>query len=112
MTEAMRLIWEPGNGTRYELCVTRFEGPLFGCSEGGFVVVGPFPDKLRAMVVPTDMDLHFTYVMEKMGLGEIDASCVTVMLGKALDVEAWPTDSEWYTRGIQRPFVPPVTTLR
>lgn len=103
--ESTRLLWEPGNGTRYELLVTRVETPIFGSSGGGFIVVGPFSDKLRAMVVSLDGGLHFSYVMEKMDLNEIDASCVTVMLGEALGIEAWPTDSEWFTKGIKRPFV-------
>ena len=47
-----RYVWEPGNSTRYELRVTREEGSLFGSSEGGgWLIVGPFPDHLRAMVV-------------------------------------------------------------
>lgn len=108
--ESMRLLWEPGNGTRYELLVTRTDSTIFGASQGGFVVVGPFSDKLRAMVVPLEGGLHYTYVMEKMGLNEIDASCVAVMLREALGIEAWPTDSEWFTKGIKRPFVAPTTT--
>lgn len=104
-----RLEWSPGNGTRYELLVTEVPTTIFGSSNGGYVVVGPFPDKLRAMVVSPEGGLHYSYVMEKMGLNEIDASCVTVMLREALGIEAWPSESEWFTKGIKRPFGAPAT---
>ena len=88
-----RYVWEPGNSTRYELRVTREEGSLFGSSEGGgWLIVGPFPDHLRAMVVTSYSGVHWTYVAQKMGLGEVDASCVTVMIGKITDVDSWPSD--------------------
>ncbi len=107
--ESMHLLWEPGNGTRYEILITKAATSIFGASQGGFVVVGPFSDKLRAMVVSPEGGLHYTYVMEKMGLNEIDASCVTVMLREALRIEAWPMESEWFTSRIKRPFVSPTT---
>ena len=87
-----RHLWEPGNGTRYELSITPFEGRLFGCSDGGWVVVGPFSDRIRAMVVPTESGIHWSYVATKMDLNEVDASCVAVMIGKVTGLEAWPSD--------------------
>lgn len=88
-----RYVWEPGNSTRYELSVTRFEGALFGVVEGGgWLIVGPFSNHLRAMVVPTNSGVNWSYVAEKMGLGETDASCVTLMVGKITDVDSWPSD--------------------
>lgn len=102
MSTSSRHTWEPGNSTRYEIHVTPFEGRLFGCSDGGWVVVGPFPDRVRALVVPKDSALHYSYVAEKMDLNEIDASCVAVMVGKVTGITAWPSD-EAKSR-MKRPF--------
>jgi hypothetical protein len=98
--------WSPGNGTRYELFVAPFEGPLFGCTRGGWVVVGPFSDRLRSMVVPDESGIHWTYVASKMDLNEVDASCVAMMLGKVTGLEAWPSDIA--TARVKVPFTPEV----
>lgn len=103
-----RYVYEPGNGTRYELFITPFVGSLLGCSGSVWVVAGPFPDKVRAMVLPVDIGLHWTYVAEKMGLNEVDASVVALMVGRVTGVTAWPTKEPGFAARISVPFEPEV----
>ena len=88
----MRHVWEPGNGTRYELWVAPFNEPLFGCPDGGWMVLGPTAENLRAMVVSDDVGLDWTYVAEKMRLSETDASFVTIMITAATGITGWPSE--------------------
>lgn len=106
-----RYVWEPKNGTRYELAITRFEGRLFGCPDGGWIVVGPYADHIRALVVPSDSGLHWSRVAERMGVGEVDASCVAVMVGAVAGIKVWP--SEAVLERVKVPFDPtPAPTPR
>lgn len=67
-TEAMRFAYEPGNGTRYEMVIARFDEELF---------VG-IPNFHRSYHFRKGT--HPTYVAEKLRLSEGDAEEVTKVI--------------------------------
>lgn len=91
-----RLVWEPGNGTRYELVVTPNPGRVFGYGENTVTVIGPFPDKINAAVLYAESPVRWEDVSEKMDLNEHDASMVALMVAHILGTKAYPTTASWF----------------
>lgn len=73
--------WEPGNGTRYEVSITRLPVAVHGYKAGDYMVVGPWPDRHRVMFLP-DMGgiLTMDTVARHLGLSPHDASVVALMV--------------------------------
>ena len=78
-----RQIWCPGNGTRYDLYYSETEdNPTklfiswmrYGGSGGYSFAFRP------------DTHVHYTYIMEKMGLGEGDAAGILSFISKQLGI--------------------------
>lgn len=78
------VVYEPGNGTRYEILVTGLPhdaGDLIGCQEGSLLVAW-LNDVNKCMILAPAGFLHYTYVMEKMHIRSIvDAVVLTELLG-------------------------------
>lgn len=92
--------YQPGNGTRY--CVTlmstdEFDPPV--CErmgwESGSVVATLFSEKpyKSMMLAPTGF-LHWSYVEEKLGVGESDAKVLAELFGYFLRREVVPCDED------------------
>ena len=87
-----RYRFEPGNGTLYDLIYARRltpPGETDTCIEGEFVVVWVYHVPCRAMVF-TDTLIHYSYVMEKMGLNEADAVGILMFLEQMGHLVAYP----------------------
>lgn len=95
--------WEPGVGTRYEVSISPFTGTMFGCTDG-WLIVGPYTATLKAMVIPKNQPLHWTYITAKMDLGRMDASIVTYMIGEVTGNLTYP-DVDCMER-VTVPFIP------
>lgn len=93
------ITWSPGNGTRYDLIVTRLAVPVYGHEAGTYMVVGPWTDRARVMFLGDGGYLSYDYVAEKFGIGPHDASVVTMMLAPHIGREAGVIDNlfEHYT---------------
>ncbi len=70
-----RFLYEPGNGTRYNIVVCPYPNTT-GRSRWVFVLAD-FP---RGVSVTADHALHFSYIQEKTGLGEVDAQAFAAFL--------------------------------
>lgn len=72
----VRDVWCPGNGTRYELFITR---PATG--DAMFVWLNASPGPGRAMAVHPDGEIDAPYLMEKLAIhSEADAAALLLWL--------------------------------
>ena len=108
MAETQQLTWTPGNGTVYDILLTKTDATFQGHAAGTFVATISNPGGPVVMFLNPDADLLiYSYVMEKTGLNEHDASCVTEMLAAAMGRRGAVTKAEWYKLGIKNPYTAP-----
>ncbi|MDB4278659.1 hypothetical protein N9917_03575 [Deltaproteobacteria bacterium] len=82
------LTWEPGNGTHYDVLLTTLDKPFMGHGAGTIMaVISHNPAPVALFLSPGGGYLHWTYVMEKTGLGAHDASVVAEMIGPVIGRE-------------------------
>lgn len=72
--------WSPGNGTRYEVLITKLPVDAAGHPAGTYMVVGPWPDRSRVVFVTPGSFIHYSWIGEKMAIGPHDASVVAMMV--------------------------------
>lgn len=72
-TNVNQYVWEPGNCTRYEIDVVIFENKIkimwMNKHDGG-----------RCMTASNDSVIHYSYMMEKMGINEPNAAAILALL--------------------------------
>jgi hypothetical protein len=79
--------WEPGNGTSYEVLLTKTEG-FGGHGPDIWLAVGPWAERPRAMYVREGDTLSYHYVSDKYGVGLHDASVVALMIAPHVNGKA------------------------
>jgi len=85
-----KLVWEPGNGTRYILLFQFMCGEEFcsemGCGQEAFLVTWALPgERYASYPFRTDGYYAVVYVQEKLGGSEEDAFRIAIMLAEVLD---------------------------
>jgi hypothetical protein len=105
------ITWQPGNGTRYDVILTRLDVDVYGQKAGTWMVVGPWTARARVMFLAEGGVLSFGYVGEKMDIGPHDASVVAMMVAPHIGRQATTLDNlfEHYPGAPERE--PNVTTV-
>ena len=94
------ITWQPGNGTRYDLILTKLEVDTVCPNSGSWILVGPWTDRARVIFLDENGGpLHFSYIAEKFNVGPHDASVIALMVAPHIGREALTIDNlfEHYT---------------
>ncbi len=92
------LTWRPGNGSQYDLFVTRLDAPFGDVPAGSWMIVGPWSPRARIMFLEPVADgaddaLQYSRVGREFRVGDHDASIITMMLAPHVGRTAVVMDS-------------------
>lgn len=78
--ESYSCVYQPGNGTRYEVVFSKFNNGL------GPEIVMTIVNMRKAMIIPSQMGMHsLGYMQEKLGLGEGDCYALIPLINSYLE---------------------------
>jgi hypothetical protein len=100
-SHSIHVQWEPGNGTRYDVMLTRVEQTFMGHGVGTYLVtVSDYGSPKSFFTSKNGGYLIHHWVSEKTGLNEHDASVVAEIVAAVLERPVGVVEAPWYRLGV------------